>query len=87
VLARGMIYGPLGELEALAQQDPDRCTIKVDAQTAKIRNLDHARASACWPDATDEDLTAPGLQERLEARLPALMAEFRAAIESLGFTW
>ena len=34
-----------------------------------------------------EDLTAPGLEERLLARLPALMAEFRAAVESLGFVW
>lgn len=49
--------------------------------------LDYARSSACWPDATDEDLTAPGLRERLEARLPALLAEFRTAMESLGFTW
>jgi hypothetical protein len=53
----------------------------------KARELDHARSSAVWPDATDEDLTAPGLQQRLEARLPALMAEFRAAVESLGFTY
>ena len=53
----------------------------------KARKLDAARRSAVWPDATDEDLTAPGLRERLEARLPALMAEFRAAVESLGFVW
>jgi len=53
----------------------------------KERELDRARSSAVWPDATDEDLTADGLKERLEARLPGLMLEFRAAIESLGFTW
>jgi len=58
-----------------------------DTKTAKVRNLDHARHSAVWTDATDEELTAPGLKERLEARLPALMAEFRQAVESLGFTW
>ena len=40
-----------------------------------------------WPDATDEDLTAPGLRERLDARLPGLLTEFRAAMEELGFVW
>lgn len=61
--------------------------IKWDDSTVKVRNLDHARSSAIWPDATDEDLTAPGLEDRLRARLPALMAEFRKDVESLGFTW
>jgi len=54
---------------------------------SKGRRLDFARSSAVWPDATDEDLTAPGLKQRLLARLPALMAEFKAAMESLGFTF
>lgn len=53
----------------------------------KERQLSSARSCAIWPDATDEDLTAPGLKERLEARLPALMEEFKAAVESLGFTY
>ena len=43
--------------------------------------------AAIWPEATDEELTAPDLKERLEARLPALLEEFQAAVESLGFTW
>lgn len=51
------------------------------------RKLDAARRSAVWLDATDEDLTAPGLEARLLARLPALMAEFKQAVESLGFTY
>lgn len=50
-------------------------------------NLDYARSSAVWPDATDEDLTAPGLKARLENRLPALMEEFHAAVVSLGFVY
>ena len=58
-----------------------------DEKTAKEANLDHARSSAVWPDATDEDLLAPGLEERLQARLPRLMEEFKAAIESLGFVY
>jgi len=53
----------------------------------KARELDKARNAAVWPEATDEDLRAPGLKERLEARLPKLMEEFRAAVESLGFTY
>jgi len=61
--------------------------VQWDEKTVKTRNLDHARSSAVWPDATDEDLTAPGLKERLEARLPQLLVEFRAAVESLGFTY
>lgn len=53
----------------------------------KPRELDHARSSAIWPDATDDELTAPGLKERLIERLPKLLTDFRAAVESLGFTW
>ena len=53
----------------------------------KERQLDFARSSAVWPEATDEDLTAPGLKERLEARLPALLVAFRAAVEHFGFVW
>ncbi len=49
--------------------------------------LDYARSCAVWPDATDEELTAPGLKERLEARLPTLIEEFKTAVESLGFIY
>lgn len=53
----------------------------------KPRDLEAARRVAVWPEATDEDLTGPGLNERLEARLPGLLAEFRKAVESLGLVW
>jgi hypothetical protein len=53
----------------------------------KERELDCAREAAIWPEATDEDLIAPDLEKRLAARLPALMADFRAAVEALGFTY
>jgi hypothetical protein len=53
----------------------------------KRRDLDAARNCAIWPEATDEELTAPGLKERLEARLPKLMEDFKIAVESLGFTY
>lgn len=61
--------------------------VEWDQKTVKVANLDYARSSAVWPEATDEDLTAPGLKERLEARLPSLLAAFRTAVESLGFTF
>lgn len=53
----------------------------------KERQLDAARESACWPEATDEELMAPDLEERLKARLPKLIEEFRQAVESLGFVF
>ena len=53
----------------------------------KERQLDAARRSAVWPDATDEELTAPDLKERLEERLAALLADFRADVEAFGLDW
>ncbi len=83
----GCRYGNLAELRAIAEKYPESCTLKVDEATAKERRLDLARASAIWPDATDEDLLAPGLESRLLGRLPDLLARFQAAIESLGLTY
>lgn len=55
----------------------------------KNRDLDAARRSAVWPEATDEQLCSPPevLKALLEERLPALLVEFRKAMEGLGFTW
>lgn len=55
----------------------------------KPRNLAYARSSACWPEATDEQLCLPGaeLAKLLEDRLPGLMAEFRADMDRCGFLW
>lgn len=55
----------------------------------KARDFDAARRIAVWPDATDEQLSLPKpeLTALLLARLPALMVEFKAAVESLGFTY
>ena len=55
----------------------------------KERQLDFARSSAVWLDATDEELSVEPeeLKKRLLARLPGLMAEFKAFIESLGFVY
>lgn len=55
----------------------------------KARELDAARRTAVWPDATDEQLSAPRaeLQAALSGRLPALLAAFRADMEACGFIW
>lgn len=49
--------------------------------------LDFARSSAIWPEATDAELTEPGLEQRLLTRLPKLMQDFQTAVESLGFIY
>ena len=77
----------LAFLKALQTCSPSFLEIPTAWSKGKTRELDAARHSAVWPEATDEELTAPGLKERLEARLPALLVDFRAAVESLGFTW
>lgn len=49
----------------------------------KVRDFDAARSTAIWPEATDEELMAPDLKEKLEARLPALMEAFYEAMNEL----
>jgi hypothetical protein len=63
--------------------------VEWDAKTIKVRNLDHARDTAIWPEATDEELSVEPeeLKKVLEARLPKLMEEFCQAVESLGFVY
>ena len=64
---------------------PGTCTFKPYHNImAKDTNLEAARHTAIWPDATLDQL-----QDRaaLEARLPALLANFRTAVESLGLTF
>lgn len=55
----------------------------------KARELNAARSVAVWPEATDEELSVDPeeLKAKLLERLPALMAEFKAAVESLGFSY
>ena len=60
---------------------------RVRVGEGKERQLEAARSSAVWHDATDEELTAPGLTERLEERLAALLADFRADVEAFGLSW
>lgn len=55
----------------------------------KERELDAARRAAAWPEATDEQLSLPReeLKALLEARLPALQADFRKVIADIGMAW
>lgn len=53
----------------------------------KTRDLTTARSTAVWPEATDEQLTSDELPALLAARLPALIAEFKADMERIGMLW
>lgn len=55
----------------------------------KERQLDAARRAAVWPEATDAELMQEpeALKAQLSARLPALLAEFRADMERIGFVY
>ncbi len=50
----------------------------------KAADLDAARSCAVWPDATPEQLRD---KDALIARLPAMMREFKKAVESLGMVY
>jgi len=47
-------------------------------------DLEAARSSAVWPEATLEQLRD---KEALESRLPALINQFKTDLENLGFVW
>lgn len=51
------------------------------------RELDKARSSAIWPDASDEQLSLEKseLTALLDQRLPGLIAEFKTVIANIGF--
>ncbi len=57
----------------------------------KERDLAAARACAIWPDVTNTELITMsdngGLEAALLDRLPVLMREFKAAVESLGLVY
>jgi hypothetical protein len=83
------LLGYVDTVKAAAADGQPGYRVEWDEETAKVRNLDHARSAACWPEATDAQLCVPRaeLEVALRARLPALMAEFRAAMDACGFIW
>jgi hypothetical protein len=49
-------------------------------------NLEHFRSTAVWADATQADMESV-TKETLEARLPKIKEDFKAAVESLGLVY
>ncbi len=76
-------------LKALQTCAPKFVQIPTLFSEGKSRDLDAARAAAVWPDATDAELmvSKEELTAALQARQPALVKEFRDAMESTGFLW
>lgn len=74
---------------AIAQHGFTFEMIPTQYSKGKARDLDAARSCGVWPDATDAELCAEPeeLKAALLARLPGLVAEFRATMESIGMEW
>ena len=71
-------------LHALKYCDPQFIKVAASYSDGKEPELNAARSSAIWPDATLEQLQD---EAALVNRLPALMAGFREAVESYGFVY
>ncbi len=63
--------------------EPEIVVVPTAWSKGKEPDLKAARASAIWPDAELEDFT----KEKLEARLPVLLAELKAIVENLGMEY
>lgn len=76
-------------LAALQNCRPQFLQVPTLYSEGKARELDAARRTAIWPEATDEQLSAEPdeLRADLIARLPDLIARFRGAMEAAGFAW
>lgn len=74
-----------------AAEKPDPLVLEFHPMpgVGKVRELDKARGSAVWPDATDEELSVPPaeLEKALAARLPKLLEGLKCQIEKLGFQY
>lgn len=73
----------LNFLKALQKHDHEFIKIATSWGKGKEPNLEAARNSAIWPDAELSDFT----KEKLNARLPKLMREFKKAVESVGLIY
>lgn len=72
----------------------NQCTVHLDEipvrfSQGKERELDAARRAACWPGATDAELSVEPeeLRKRLRERLPGLLYAFQQEMEHAGFLW
>jgi hypothetical protein len=71
-------------LQALTKFGPEFVVVPTAWGDGKAPELEAARHAAVWPDATLEQLQD---RQALLDRLPALMAEFKADVESLRFVY
>lgn len=78
------LCGYLKSAQALKAEGVPGYRIQWDNKTVKTANFDYARSAAIWPDATIEQLRD---KAALEARLPQLLADFKAAMIGAGFVW
>lgn len=72
------------------ERDVEVVSIVTAYSPGKERDFKAARSCGIWPEATDEQLSLPAdeLTKLLEARLPKMVEEFKAAIASTGcFVW
>jgi len=69
--------------------EPKFIEIATSWSKGKERELDSARSTAIWPEATNDQLSLPKDQLKviLEDRLPQLLFQFKKAIKSLDFTY
>jgi hypothetical protein len=76
-------------LHALKHCGPIFHRMPTQFSEGKERQLEAARQVAVWPEATDAELCAEPdeLKAALAARLPGLIAAFRADVEAAGFMW
>lgn len=75
----------LPERNEMIKKYGDNCQFKdFPNYIAKKPNIEYARSSAIWPDATLEQLRD---ENALMARLPALLEDFREKMISIGFVW
>lgn len=74
-------------LTALRTCSPKFLQVPTQWSEGKPRQLDAARRAAIWPDATDAELMAEpaDLKAALDARLPDLIAAFKAEMVAAGF--
>lgn len=74
-----------------SHEKPDPLVIKYVPMLGegKKRELDAARRVACWPEATDEELSVESdvLKAALLARLPKLVVDFHAALDEAYQWW
>jgi len=80
-------YCDLFEGQKIVDSHPDLYIMRIDQKTEKFADLNAARHSAIWPEATDEELQSLALECKLKSRLPGLLAEFQKTMENLGFTF